>query len=368
MVNDTTLRTEFGNISQRFMYKLMFNFSDFAPNAQCDVPINTQRKFHNMLSEIIVTLYNKPEILKLPLSKDHESPGEANKHPEWKKDIVKLEKELTLFFAFMHQAGKTEVLDGNTLTINNKRFNEVSIKGICKRGFTVKDVHINLMNEVGFDCIKTKDETVIKHNDPLLFAAWQLLAQNSNNTYKFAYGLYNDDISYWLRRIEKFGNLPNGFFDKYANVFIEKGFNVTKRFGVMIEYGYIGEVSGFMVNYDPINKNDIRFIIKNGIGFKAIAERFDELDDDVKLMIIDVSKRCNHCERCGASGSKLKPGVKPFTIIAELNGKKYAVCPVYPKVDKVWWHGDFNADVLDTILKFLVLQEKYGVNWKKKKS
>jgi len=369
MVNDTVLRTEFSNISQRFIYKLMFNFSDFMPNEHSDVSAEAQRKFHNLLSEIITILYNKPEILNLPLSKDQASPGEANKHPEWKKDIIKLEDEITIFFAFIHQSGKTGVLEGNTLTISTARFKEVSIKGVCKKGFVVRDRYIDLMNAVGFICVKTKDEIIIKHDDSELFTAWLLLAQSTAGTYKFAYGLFVDDTKYWLRRIEKHSGLPSGFFDEYEKIAIAKGLRVSKRVGEKgnMGYGYNGNVGGFRVSYDPISTNKICFSSANGIGFKAIAERFDELDNDVKEMIIVVSKQCTYCDRCGTSGAKRKPNVKPFTVNTIFNGEKIALCPILPAVDKAWWRGNFNGDVLNTILKYLILQEKYGVNWKNKK-
>ena len=363
MLAESILKTGFDSVSQRFIHTLVFNFSEFKFVESATVPETAQRAFYDLLVKIILTLYNDPAILKLPLDQDDVLDTCSVYKPELKKTIVKIRNEVAMFYAFLLHTGYNGEINETSLTVDTERLPSIKVKGpYLSADLKAKKPFYTLLNAVGFHCAETGRQITISCDNAGMLQAWKLLSQRclhrQSPEYHFAFALFDDNMSWWLRRVENAAGLPPSFFDFYEKSYLKKGYvKSIDLSGGRIRYELKGKISGFKFQYEPMTRSDaVEFSTLNGIGFKAMLADFDLLDESVKELAFKTAARCNYCGGCTKGAD-----IDTFTVNVSYKGEEYAICPQFPQLS---WSTDFNRDVMDAIVKFNGLQEKYGRQWK----
>lgn len=367
-------RIKFDSISQRVIYGLLFSFSDFKGVDLEGIDENLQLQWHDILSNIVNKIYKNPELLGLTTDKDdyfrlHQC---NNTRPQLIKTYKKIIKDITNFYNFLYFAGIYGEIQGGKLIIDNQIYKDYKIS--FKPQYKELLLSQNIICEKTKDCItfnSTKTEDVIK--------AWQLLAKTTKekqeidetfskkkanlqiSVFKFACGVYSNDLSYLVNRVEKLYNLEPSFFHKYEELLLAKGY--SKKISVefnhnsfIIMYHLIGGVSGFSISYHFHKVDQFYFSVLNGIGAKAMLMDFDSLSKKVKRYLIKSCRPCNSCKLCTKGGK-----VSAYTVDVEYKGEKLSICPSFPNIE--WLEVD--EEFMDALMEYIELQEVYG-NRKKK--
>ena len=365
----------FEYISQRYVYKLGLYLASFKPIKSDIATEEDQKALYDVLGKIITTLYDEPSILSLPDAKNIWKGGTGVNNPEYVKAFRKIRNEITLFYAFFMYSALKGTISENNLVVSADRLKEVVIKGphLVKTKIKFKPAYFDLLKKVGFNCshlndLHSNDFIKISHDNAGLLKAIYLLSQKSEgNIFRFVFGLYDSDMSWWLRVAEKQLKLPAYFFDKHEKAYIENGF--TKKYemsGGDIAYYLVGNVSGLKIEYCGRGIDNFSIQLLNSIGFKAILEHSDELQDVIKDVLIKSAKPCNNCRNC-IQQFKDKTNVKIHSAIVEYNGEKHALCPMFLQFRWNKWSDELNDNIMEIFLKLTFLQEKYGKPQKKKK-
>lgn len=368
-------RTEFDTIAERILYGLVFSYSDYEPSKSSVIESTYQFEWYNIMRNILLKVYGNPSLMNLPMDKDdyfrlHQC---NNEKPELIKIYKKAMKIISNYYKFLYYTGLYGKIENDTLIIDREVFKKYKT--------TIKEPFLKLLKDEGINYNKSKNNISFNSTkNSEVLKAWKLLSEtvssfnkteieyNNNNKreldlrlIKFACCVFSNNLSYWIRRVEKLNELTPGFFEKYENILLEKGYckQLEVEFNhnsLCIAYIIKGEVSGFSVSYHFHRVEQFYFSVLNCIGVKAILENFEQLDDNVKDYLMMSCRRCFECNRCTKGGKN-----KRLTVSVVKNEKKVALCPDFPK--REWTR--INETDMNTIIDYIDLQSKYGTQWKK---
>lgn len=367
-------RTEFNTISERILYGLVFSYSDFQPNKLSDLESTYQLEWYTIMHNILIKVYKNPSLMNLPMNKDdyyklHQC---NNVKPELIKIYKKAMKVISSFYKFLYYSGLRGDIENDTLIVEREVFK--------KQKIIIKESFLELLKDEGLNYDKSKSHiSFSSKKGSKVLDAWKLLSETvtsydkaelerNNNLreldlklLKFACCVFSNDLSYWVRRVEKLNELNVGFFEKYEKVLLDKGYSKEldvefNHNSLIISYKIKGEVSGISVSYHFHRVEQFYFSVLNCIGVKAILENFEQLDDNVKDYLMKSCRRCYGCNRCTKGGKN-----KRLTVSVIKNEKKVNLCPDFPNRE---WLTIQESD-METIIDYIDLQSKYGTHWKK---
>ena len=368
LINKTESGFEY--ISQKYVYQLGLYLADFKPIKSDIATEDDQKALYDVLGEIIKTLYYEPSILKLPDAKNIWNRGTGVNNPEYVKAFNKIRIEIALFYAFLMYSVQEGELCENNLIVDANRLKKINIEGpgLIKTKVKIKPVYFDLLNKVGFNCSKSNDIITLSHDNAGLLGALYLLSKKcEGDIFRFIFGLNDSDMSWWLRIAEEHLQLPTCFFDKHEKAYIENGFTAKYEIkGGNITYKLMGNVSGLKIEYVGRVSGNFTIGLINSIGFKAIMENFDEMDDIIKKAIVNSARTCKNCRLC-LQQFKNKENMKVHSAIFEYLGKSYNLCTMWPKFDWKKWSDELNDNAMEVFLKLNLLQEKYGKSKKQSK-
>lgn len=352
-------KTTFDSIAQRILYGLVFSYSDdsFIENA-------SEVEWYNIMKHMLFRVYEDPSLLGLPVDLDdsfrlHQC---NNEKPELIKIYKKSMKVITNFYKFLYYTGLYGVIENDVLTIDRSVFNEYKV--------VIKDSFLELLGAEGIVYNKSKESISF---ESVSVIAWKLLSEtvtsfDDNMTrafdvklFKFACCVFSNDLSYWIRKVEKLNDLESGFFKKYEKILLDKGYEKQMDIefnhnSLIISHQYVSKVSGFSVSYHFHRVEQFYFSVLNSIGAKAILEDFHKMKDNIKVYLMMSCRRCNGCNRCTKGGK-----YKRMAVDVVFNDEQISLCPDFP--NKEWL--SVNDVQMSTIIDYIELQNIYGTQWRK---
>lgn len=360
MLLNPPLQKSFNNISQRMLSGLMIAFSDFE-SVNSDVPETSQKNFYDIMKNILLSIYNNPEKIGLPVSKDDcfRAFMCGNQNPELNKLNNEIMIRINDFYKILYFAGNIGEIEGDQLL--------VSIKSIKNAKIKIRNEYITFLTSIGLLTSMTKED-IIFNIDKDILKAWQLLAKVTLHTdiydktrgvnsvhfglLKFVCALYIDDFSYYQNNVEALHNLPKGYFTPYIENLKQHGF-YEDTFGSLseVEFKIRGKVSGFAIRFSPGRDEQFYFMAENCQGVKAMLADFDNLPAKIKNYLVLSCGKCTGCLGCTKGGKS-----KAFTMDVFHNEQQISLCPQFNR--REWF--SVNDQFMEALTEYILLQEKYG--------
>ena len=362
MLLNTPLQKSFDNITQRILSGIMISFSEFKP-IKSDISENTQKRFYDVMKNILLSIYNNPEKIGLPNSKDDYFRAFmcGNQRPDFNKLCQDIMSYIEDFYKILYFTGNMGTIIENQMLVDLKIIKDAKIK--------VKKEYIDFLKSSEIPASMTKEQIIFTADNNLL-KAWQLLAKSTLHTniydrsrgvnsvsfglLKFASALYNDDFSYYQSNVELLHNLPIGYFTNYIDELKNNGF-YDNTFGNLfeVEFKIRGKISGFAIRFNAIRDEQFYFMAENCQGVKAMLADFDILPQPIQDYLVFSCGKCNGCMGCTKGGKS-----KVFTMNVNHNGKQVALCPQFNR--REWFATDLNDKFMHNLIEYIKLQEKYG--------
>jgi len=338
------MQQDFNSYAQRIIYGHKLAFSDFVPISSKKSSESGQREFHSLLKNIIDTLYDDPATLKMPITDDLVKLDYSSTPNEITKIRLSLTKVMYEFYSFMYETGKYGVIDGKQMTV------QLSVYKTAK--ISVKPIYLEFLSRFDVVGTKTKETLTLPCDNSELFHAWQLLSEVSSNLFRFACGMYNDDLSYLLRRAELQLGLNDGFLSECEEKLLKNGFTKRSRTNLgktemMFEFRYIKQSSGIIIN-NGSRSPFVNALSNSHQGYKAMLENFDDFDDDIRAYLVKIDRGCKvGCTECG------KPEKAGWTIKVNFDNEDLSICPKWP-------NNKLDIRDIDFLIKFFTLQDEYA--------
>lgn len=359
---DSLQLLSFDSLAQRILYRYAFSFADFVPIESKTVSVEAQHNFYDFCGSIVRGIAENPSVLGLSTEHPDEWLGAhevMSMRPELYKVRNTCQKTFNDLFNLLLNAGNLGEVRGRQLILRLSDAPKVTAKMLTL--FRKFLEHYGLFTE------KDSDSLYFSFPDfPETLSAWQLLAAKCGEyprpqyqAVRFALWVHHDDGSYFLERIRTLLNLDEGFFEYITDKYLEKGY--TPRF-VINEYStscsFTKDISGLSITYATLWPT-VRFVNESSIGIKAALEHTGELDDGIKIQLIQFCKSCNDCMICTKGGKNSQ-----FTVNMRCGDNVYRLCPEFVQME--WYNHDISKEKIDFMLQLNELQERFGKNWKKK--
>lgn len=367
MSEASLLKTNFSSIAERILYSIIIAFSKRNHIANDKVSIQAQEQLHDLMCGILTSMYNNPTVLKIPIddSDDAFSPHEClNQYPERTKRFKSVYEIITSFYMFLYTSGLNgQVIDGKL---------EVESSKIKPK---IKPIYLEYLTTFGFEIEKRQTQLVFSYPaNKNILDAWKLLAETSveygkltpytsGTLFNFVACVFNGDYSYWLDKSNDLLGFEPGFLKSVFDIYRSKEYQIT-IYGELSGNAFAmhcmskKEVSG--ISFEYLSRQHPAFLVRplNFIGVKSLLEQFDELDNDVKELLVNTCKKCTGCLLC-TKGKNIKIHAQKVNI----KDKTINLCPSYP--DMYWFNQEITDNVVSTIIKFNQLQEVNGKDWHK---
>ena len=349
---------KFDTIAQRILYGLNFMYSEFVPIESDRANDQSQQKLHELMEQMIDTLYDNPKLLNLAENTDeaYEWYVTNNSNPELDNVYKSIFKCLFDFYKFLYISFLLGEMKGDCLAIDNKI--------LSKNQASYKPQYKTFLNEIGISIEKSKTETMFTAENDILQSLILLAEKTPVNVepwtpyalINFACCSFTGDFNFLLARVDKVSNL-NGLLLEIQNTCLgndyEKNIKCTfgsSGFGFSITFQ--NRVGGFVIGYNPRKYWQCYFGSMNSIGVKAMLEDFDNLDTDLQKHFINLCKICTGCLGCTKGGKN-----KIFAVKVKYDGKEYNLCnDNYARHD---WET-IDRDLVSVLYKYHNAQEIYG--------
>ena len=355
--------TKFNSIAHRIIHGLKFMYSDFAPTDSKNVSVQSQKKLHLLMQQILEKLHENPKLLRLPIEKDEAYHAREcnNMRPVLDRAYKSVFKTIYEFYNFLYNAALHGTIEGSQLSISSKFLKTNKI--IYKPQYNI------LLNEFGIYAEKVETEIIIQADAEIL-QSFKLLAEqvplnpNPWTPYaliNFACCLFADNFDYLLSRVDAANNL-NGLLFELQQKCLQNGYEQHIRtsfgatgfdFNIMLQ----NKIGGFIIVYNIRKCQPFSFGTMNGVSEKAMLADFANLDSDLQQHFIGICKTCNSCLICTKGGKN-----KIFATSVKHDDKEYNLCPSFPQHS---W-STIDHDLTEVLFKYHEAQEKYGVDWRKR--
>ncbi len=353
---------DFATISQRILYGLNFMYSEFMPIESEKADVQSQKKLHAFMGQIIDKLYEDPSRLSLADNADEAYEWHAinNTNPGLDKVYQSIFKRLFDFYKFLYISFLFGEIRDQSLSISNAE--------LRKHKTSCMTQYKDFLFEIGITIEITRAEvSVIAEKD--IISGFNLLAEripvNMNpwtpySIINFACCSFTGDFHYLLKRVDKTTQL-NGLLHEIQQNCLDNGYeqSIKCSFGASgIDFGitFRNKVGGFIIGYYPRKYWQFYFGSLNGIGVKAMLEAFEDLDNDLQKYLILICKPCNECLACTKGGRNMV-----FAVKVKHEGKEYDLCP--DTFARQNWQT-LTPDLIAVLCKYHAAQEKYGSDWK----
>ena len=333
----------FDSLAQKIIYGHKVFFSDFVPVLSEKVSNTDQEEFHSLLKKMIDIIYDNPSVLNIPITNDYDYTMGVKIPDDIAKNKLLITKILYEFFSFMYETGIHGIIENQKMTMSISKYKIAKI--------SVKPLYLEFLRSVGIDAVKTKDDIVFSFHNVGLFGSWKLLSEVSSNKFYFACGIFNNDLTYLLNRIEVLSGLRDGYLKECEEKLLCSGFHKKVRVNLgntelVFAFNYVRQSSGFRIDYTT-RWHEIFFTSVSHQGFKAMLEDFNSFDDEIKAHLIKIERGCKNCRECA------KPGKNIWAININYKNENLSVCPKWP---------DNNIDInsIDFYIRFFIEQDKYA--------
>lgn len=367
MTIQAPLKTNFSSLAERILYSLVIAYSEKNHIDNQTVSISTQHQFHELMKNMLETLYRNPAVLNIPLEYPDEPflKGEClNQYPDRTKRFKSIYNIIASFYKFMYAVGLNGQVIKDTLVVES-----------CMTKPKAKTIYLDYMKLLGFVIEKSKSQIVFSYPDvPDILKAWKLLAEVSNDfgkttpwengtLFNFVACVYDGDYMYWLDRSNELLDAAPGFLRSVFQNYKEQGYSLMIYGSFSTNEFDMGctakkEVSGVTFLYRTREKDAYVYQPSNFIGLKAILEQYDTLTEKMKKYLVDTCKLCNECLFCTKGKNN-----KVHAQAVNYEGQERRLCPYYPNM---WWNNhDITNDIVTLVKEFNELQENNGKDWRK---
>ena len=310
-------QTVFSSISQRVLYAYLFSFSDFKPIKNEGISETSQESLHTFMRRILEKVYEKPELLSLPLDTDWAYPINVcnNQFPEVDKIYQSVFKTLYEFYHFLYKSAFYGEVRNNAIIVNRELLKQHKA--------SYKTIFLPLLNDLEIEVKNDKEKTTLFYDGKEeIFPAMKLLAcQNTgeyeqyrtyppmnyhHNLFLFAACSFDGNCNYLIDRLDQVYQLDS-MCKNLEKECLNKGYHFTCKCGITgTDYFFSvilqKNVGGFLFSYNPRKEWKLSFGTLNGIGEKAMLEDFASLDEDMKEYFLHICKPCNNCLGCTKKG------------------------------------------------------------------
>lgn len=334
MIYEYKIGEQFDYLAQRVVYAYMVSYTKFQPIYDDEASEEAQKQIHSFFNEVLYNIYNNPTLIDLDTASDDFYNGEAYKDkPELNEAMKKLEKKFLSFFGYLFELGDVGTVIENKLHI-------------LKTNKKITKSKLVQLKQIGLKYELTKEATII-YNEiyPKLFSGWKLLC----NVCKQAEGkdnIINPVIAQSLTRLmfmrcifdkghiswtSLYGDLEQSgpflkeledFFinNEYSNKFFDASFSLQKTYANK-------QVGAFNIKFNWRSKNQLEYSIVVP-GFRLLMNHFDEMNEELKELILARTGNCRNCGYCTQTDKTGKR--KPVAVQIEYHEEIVDKCPLYP--------------------------------------
>ena len=360
----------FDSLSQRIIYSYVGTFSKFVPFKSEIATEHSQHQFHSFMQNILLKLYNNPELLNLSMVSDdyYEDWEFQNQKPELIETMRKDKKKIDDFYILLFRIGEHGVAKNNKLYVS-KIHMKVMVKTLLK------------LERFGLKSENYKDEFVFWSDEyPDMIDAWKLLVSTSLKSGKDSLLLfsrcmfdstysYTSDIFKNLLENKSAFRLLEDFFEQngYERVDIRESEisrdwikNYGKKDKPLKASCLDNTYGGISIYYDYKKKNQIVFGLRIP-RFKELLSHFNEMDSELKDFVILNTKKCNNCGYCTQTD---KTGTREPQFLTVSHNGEYNLCQLFPGYGYTWTYIDDKVALnITKMLSFmdLILQKSNTV-------
>ncbi len=347
----------FRTLSHRLTHSVAATMAPFSPVT--GAPEEPQRQTHAFLCSIACRISEDPALIGLPGKPDGAFGDwelfKSNQEliDEMRRQMRKLEE----FYGMLFQLGDSATIEDGKLSVE-------------KSAMKVSPKALKALEALGLAWENRKDRLMLwSAEHPELAEGWKLLSTaakaNANPAFQFSRAIFNPADA---KAVEVFRALAE---NRNALALLESYFNsngyrlVELREGMSVDwvktYGKKEEPlkahwaehvhGGLSIVYDYRRANPVIYGLRLPM-FRELLGRFDEMEVDLKSLVIARTKKCDGCGYCTQTD---KTGKRPRQIVTVQHGdQEVDLCTMFPGFSYIWTKVDeAEAKRMIGLLKFV---------------
>lgn len=331
----------YASLEQRMARAYLAMLPDFVPEEHGSVSIAEQRAFYDLMKNLYQMIYDEPSRIVPSLHEDDAFPTRYKKgygKPELEKNVLKIKKAIESLLKNMFLTGQGA----------DVKFSKRQLK---------------ILSDIGIRDLNRLPE------------AWTWMANRPGaDPVAFAYCLFDKNHVYSIdiyasllgegafRRLEQW-MLSQGYkpYDRYKTEWVD--YQLTLAYAnpawgdacPNIGNEYKIKHTGISAQYDAYVSQPAALGLCIPYGLKFFLERFSEMGQQVRELVIERTKRCDGCRYCVQTD---QTGRRPLACIPVVYEETvYRLCPYFPGYNYSWTCLD---DALaDRLIAFLAFMDGY---------
>ena len=334
---------QFQSLSHRLVHGVAATIPPFSPAT--GAPEEPQRQAYGFLCSIARRIAEDPALIGLP-GKPDGAFGDwelFKQKPELIDEMRRQMRKLDDFYGMLFQLADSATIEDGKLSIE-------------KTAIKVSPKCLKALVAFGLACENRKDRLLLWSTEhPQLADGWKLLSAaakaSDNPGFLFSRAIFNPANA---KAVEVFRALA---VDRNAFALLESYFNnngyklVELREGMSVDwvktYGKKEEPlkahwaehvhGGLSIVYDYRRANPVVYGLRLPM-FRELLGRFDEMEDEVKALVVARTKKCDGCGYCTQTD---KTGKRPRQIVTvQHRGQEYDLCTLFPGFSYIWTKVD----------------------------
>lgn len=332
------------NLEQRMAKSYLDLFPRFVPDEEAPVSAAEQEQFYTWMKKLYDLAYEEPLLFVSELHADDVYPNRYNKAAYGKPQLFKDQRK---FLKAMDELLQNLFLLGRGEAVKlNKRQREI-------------------LKRLGIE------------DTGKLPRAWKWMAERPGaDPEAFAHCFFRQDYPYLS---EIYAGLLGGEFTRLEAWMTGHGYRryvskapVSTECRIILSYAnpawsdekpagnYLYKIrhTGVSVKYEPYFEESCVLGVCIPNGLKPYLERFEDMDEKLKVFVMRQSKRCDGCRYCVQTD---KTGQRPLASIRVRHQEEEALlCPHFPGFCYSWTRLD--AELVDNIIRMLEFMDKFAEN------
>ncbi len=334
---------QFRSLSYRLAHGIAATIPPFSPAT--GAPEEPQRQAYEFLCSIARRLAEEPALAGLPATPDGAfGDWELFKQkPELIDEMRRQMRKLDDFYGMLLQLGDAATVEGGKLSVE-------------KTTMKVSSKVLKALEALGLASDNRKDRLLLWSTEhPQLADGWKLLSAaakaSDNPGFLFSRAVFNPADA---KAVEVFRALAvdRNAFGLLETYFNGSGYRLAElREGMSVDwvksYGKKEEPlkahwaerthGGLSIVYDYRRANPVVYGLRLPM-FRELLGRFDEMEEDVKALVVARTKKCDGCGYCTQTD---KTGKRPRQIVTvQHGGQEYDLCTLFPGFSFIWTKVD----------------------------